>query len=269
MQGRASPKHRGKYQAHPVNNWKGEFSFAAKHGFSSIEFIADFEEFHSNPIFKDGGSNLILEQSLLTGVNVDSICADCFMELPFHSSNTMVVDLAHMFLSRLIDFGGKLTPLILVLPCVDQSRFQNSIEIKQFVQEIRSRVQELKDANIWLSLETDLNAKDFGNLLDLLPDSVGVNYDVGNSASLGFDMDEEFSVYGSRVNDVHLKDRGLNTGSVKFGYGNANFQQLVQKLIEHKYSGPVIMQSYRSDDDGDLLLEQRLYFQNILEQLIN
>ena len=37
----------------------------------------------------------------------------------------------------------------------------------------------------------------------------GVNYDTGNSASLGYDPSEEISVYGHRIINVHIKDRKL------------------------------------------------------------
>ena len=51
----------------------------------------------------------------------------------------------------------------------------------------------------------------------------GINYDIGNSASLGFDPKEEFTSYGKRISNVHIKDRVLNGGPVTLGKGNADF----------------------------------------------
>ena len=47
---------------------------------------------------------------------------------------------------------------------------------------------------------------EFKRLLNLVPvDRVGVNYDIGNSASLGFPSKEEFAAYGDKITDVHIK----------------------------------------------------------------
>ena len=47
---------------------------------------------------------------------------------------------------------------------------------------------------------------------------VKVNYDTGNSASLGYDIKEEFAEYGNLISDIHIKDRLVNAGSVFFWY---------------------------------------------------
>ena len=46
-----------------------------------------------------------------------------------------------------------------------------------------------------------------------------VNYDSGNSASLGYRPRDEFAAYGSRVGSVHLKDRRLGAGTAPLGRG--------------------------------------------------
>ena len=40
------------------------------------------------------------------------------------------------------------------------------------------------------------------------PETVGINYDIGNSAALGFDAGQEIDAYGGRIRNVHVKDRG-------------------------------------------------------------
>ena len=47
--------------------------------------------------------------------------------------------------------------------------------------------------------------------------NVTVNYDTGNSASLGFDPVEEFKSYGHKITDLHIKDRLLGDASVPLG----------------------------------------------------
>jgi len=45
----------------------------------------------------------------------------------------------------------------------------------------------------------------------------GINYDVANSASLGFEIDSEFKNYGKYIYNIHIKDRLKNGKSVRLG----------------------------------------------------
>ena len=84
-----------------------------------------------------------------------------------------------------------------------------------------------------------------------------VNYDIGNSASLGFDPVEELEAYGTKITDIHIKDRICDGGPVVLGTGNADFSIFFKKLKEFNYTGPFIMQAYR-DDEGLAIFKQQL-----------
>ena len=87
--------------------------------------------------------------------------------------------------------------------------------------------------------------------------NITVNYDIGNSAALGFDSDEELATYGDRITDIHIKDRVLGGGPVTLGEGNADFLKFFNKLEEFDYQGPFIMQAYR-DDEGVKIFKRQL-----------
>jgi Sugar phosphate isomerases/epimerases len=72
-----------------------------------------------------------------------------------------------------------------------------------------------------------------------------VNYDSGNSASLGYDPADEFAAYGTRVGSVHIKDRVNGGGTVPLGSGNTNFKSLFECLGELGYSGDFVLQVAR------------------------
>ena len=77
MQGRLSPSINNRIQAFPHNYWKDEFSLARKIGFDLIEWVVDDE---NNPIFYDEQINEILELSKKYDIQINSLCADIFME---------------------------------------------------------------------------------------------------------------------------------------------------------------------------------------------
>ena len=75
---------------------------------------------------------------------------------------------------------------------------------------------------------------------------IRVNYDIGNSASLGFRAREEIAAYGERIGSVHVKDRKFGSGTVPLGTGDADFSAIFQGLAQIEYSGDFTLQVARS-----------------------
>jgi len=258
MQGRLLPKYQGRFQAHPVGYWQEEFPEAAKLGLDCIEFILDFNNAEQNPLLSKEGIKEIQAVTAQTGVKVLSVCADFFMEAPLHSGIEKTAHKSEEILYRLLKAARKLDISDIVIPCVDKSSIQDEKQRHRFQEVISGFVSVAEEYSVNLALETDLNPKQFGDLLSQLHyDCVTVNYDIGNSASLGYDFNEELIVYGDRISDIHIKDRTLNGGSVKLGSGNANTTGFFKLLENYNYQGPFIMQAYR-DDEGVKIFEEQL-----------
>jgi L-ribulose-5-phosphate 3-epimerase UlaE len=257
MQGRLLPKFQGRYQAFPIGNWQDEFKVAKECGLDLIEFILDFNDAEENPLLKSEGIDKIANIVKDTGVSVKTICADYFMEAPLHSSDNKVVEESFKILERLLEAAKVLKITDIVIPCVDQSSLETQEAISRFVKLIKKIIPTIEKENINLSLETDLAPKPFIELLDKLNSkNITVNYDIGNSAALGFNSYEELAAYGDRITDIHIKDRVLGGGPVKLGEGNADFTRFFNELKKFDYQGPFIMQAYRDDEGVDIFKKQ-------------
>ena len=257
MQGRLLPKYKGQYQAHPKNYWEKEFYLAASMGLNLIEFIVDLEDIHENPLMSENGINLIRHTQNSTGVFVESICADCFMASPLHESDSLKAAASLNYLKDLIGFAGKLRINNIVIPCVDQAALRTSEDLSRFSDAIGSVLDSASKNQINLSLETDLNPEKFARFIeDFNSQVITVNYDVGNSASMGYCPKEELLAYGSRISDIHIKDRIKGGGSVMLGSGNADFDLFFDELLRLKYKGPFIMQAYRDDEGLEIFKKQ-------------
>jgi len=160
-------------------------------------------------------------------------------------------------LTKLLYNSAKLGVSDIVIPCVDQSSLNNKVKIDNFLKKMQPSVRVAEALNVNLSLETDLAPKPFAKLLENFnSNKVTVNYDIGNSAALGYDIEEEFAMYGDLITDIHIKDRELMGGSVILGNGNADFDLFFSIIDKHNYSGPYIMQSYRDDEGVDIFKKQ-------------
>jgi len=267
MQGRLLPKYNGMYQAHPLGYWQEEFEIASKIGLETIEFILDFKDLKLNPLMHKKGLYEIQNIIGKSGVQVDSICADYFMEAPFHSSSSSQVNKSIEILDKLIINSSYLGVKNIVIPCVDQSSITTT-QFEYFSKNISNIIKSAEQKKINICLETDLNPDSFLNLLKNLPQEVfKVNYDIGNSASLGYNIKEEFDAYGDRITDIHVKDRTLGGGSVELGNGDADFDQLINLIKEYKFNGVLIMQVYRDDEGVKIFEKQFKFFREKLSKL--
>jgi len=257
MQGRLLPKYKGRYQAHPLGYWQKEFFIAKDLGLDCIEFILDYENAELNPLIKEGGINEIVKVTEQTGVSVKSICADYLMDAPIHSQDIEISNSSQKLLERLLDNTNNLGVENIVIPCVDRSSLSTEKDIKIFIESLSPLVEVAEKYKINLSLETDLNPETFLKLIKSFDSNrVTVNYDIGNSAHLGYDLVEELDHYGEKISDIHIKDRVLHGDSVELGKGNADFQSFFTKLKEFDYKGPFILQAYRDDEGVEIFKKQ-------------
>ena len=248
MQGRLSPPVLGRIQGFPHENWKTEFptAFSAKIGI--MEWTIDSIDFNANPLMNDEGQSEIIKLSQKYKVKIPSVTCDYFMENPPWKPSSVDIesDLLRIF-SGMNSIGSK----ILVIPLVDNSSISNQAN---FEPNFFLKFQNLLRTNcIRIAFEVDLNPELSFDFISLFPkDCYGINYDIGNSASLGFDVSEEIKSYGSRVINVHVKDRILGGSTVRLGSGNADFRKVIHCLRSVNYESNYIMQTARSPEGLDL-----------------
>ena len=248
MQGRLLPPQAGRFQSFPRGDWRNEFTLAASAGLNGIEWIFDAYGEDVNPLANDTGTAEMLSLSQQTGIVVRSLCADYFMDKPFLRTGELerqgLVEKMRWLLSRC-----KLACIRrIVIPFVDDSRIENRDEEGQVISILQSVLPAAEANEIELHLETSLAPEQFADLLGRCDHPlVRVNYDSGNSASLGYAVADEFAAYGSRIGSVHIKDRKLGGGTVPLGTGDADLPALFQNLASMNYKGDYVLQIARSE----------------------
>lgn len=255
MQGRLVAPEAGRFQSFPRAGWRTEFPRAAEAGLDAIEWIYDAFGEDVNPLASDDG---ILEMRRLSerhGVAVVSVCADYFMDCPFlrvgAAELARTVERLQWLLTRCRLAGITRA----VLPFVDQSRIEHDHEVTEVVDILGQVLPEAQRHGVELHLETALSPDGFAALLSRVPHThLKVNYDSGNSASLGYRSDEEFAAYGRRIGSVHIKDRLSGGGTVPLGQGNADLPAVFDGLHELGYQGDYVLQVARGEPDAEVRL---------------
>lgn len=246
MQGRLTPPFEGRIQCFPRQRWRDEFALAALASLDAIEWIYDLHGIDVNPINDDAGLASVAGLAAETGVAVRSICADYFMEMPLIRSSAAEVAERTGVLAWLLGRCQSLGAHRIVLPFVDASRIESGAELKQVADMLTSMLPAVEAAGVELHLETSLPPDRFADLLRRVPHPmIKVNYDSGNSASLGYIPRDEFDAYGDRVGSVHIKDRVLGGGTVPLGTGDADLEGLFDCLAASGYAGDFVLQVAR------------------------
>jgi L-ribulose-5-phosphate 3-epimerase len=266
MQGRLSPRIDGKIQAYPAKTWQKEFELAQEIGYSAIEWIVE-EPMAENALMTDSGLSEITKIIEKTNVNIDYICADIFMQQPFVRVSDSTVEENKKYLNQILLNAKKIGALGVEIPFVDASSIKNGVEEVELVARLQESFDLAGEIGMSISLETDLDANAFKELLERINlDHVKANYDIGNSASLGYDPIVELKAYGHKILNVHVKDRKLKGTTVPLGSGDANIRLVFSKLREIQYSGGITMQAARGENDVLTAKEQLSYTLELLDE---
>jgi hexulose-6-phosphate isomerase len=266
MQGRLSPRIDGKIQAYPASTWQKEFEIAQEIGYSAIEWIVE-KPVETNALMTDSGKAEIKKMIASTGVRIDYVCADIFMQQPLVRMTKDTKSQNKEYLSAILKNAKEVGAIGVEIPFVDNSSIKSENEKLEFIDVMQDAFKLAKDLDLKLSLETDLPPIEFRELLESIDlDHVQANYDIGNSASLGFDPREELEAYGLKILNVHVKDRKLGSTTVPLGTGNANINFVLQKLQEIGYRGGLTMQAARGENDVETAKEQLKYVRTLLNK---
>ena len=256
MQGRLSSMIGNKIQAFPSKNWFKEFKIAKSIGISLMEWTIDQKNLYKNPLLTETGRNKIQLLSKKFDIRIESLTGDCFMQSSFwRFKNYKRQKLQKDFLN-IVKASSQVGIKKIIVPLVDNGSLQNLSQQKIILKFMKNITKIFNKNKQMILFELDMEPKKANNFISKFNSKYfGINYDIGNSASLGFDPKKEFISYGKRIKNVHIKDRVYNGNSVKLGYGNANFEKVFSLFSKIKYRGNYILQTARAKNNRDHVVE--------------
>lgn len=250
MQGRLSPKVDGRIQSFPWQFWRSEFAQAEKLSLGLMEWTLDQDRLYENPLLTDDGQKEILQLCARHAIRIPSLTGDCFMQAPFwKASGEKRIGLEQDFIA-ISNACSVVGISYIVVPLVDNGRLDTRDQEDQLVEFLQMHAVFFAENHLKIVFESDFCPAELARFIGRLdPVIFGINYDIGNSAALGFDSAEEFADYGHRISNVHIKDRLLGGATVALGSGNVNFEYVFKELGRIHYRGNFILQTARADDD--------------------
>ena len=251
MQGRLSALVDGKKQAVPWDERREEFPRAKELGLTRMEWTIDQDRLRENPLMTEDGQQAILALSGEHGVRIPSLTGDCFMQAPFWKVDAVVRDVLVADLDHLLGACSRHGIEFVVIPLVDNGKIERDSEGDTLKRVLLARQDLLPQHKVKIVFESDLPPRELARFMAAFPaEMFGINYDSGNSASLGYDSDEEIEAYAPRILNVHIKDRIRGGTTVPLGTGNADLARTIRLIERSGYRGQYILQTARAAD-GD------------------
>lgn len=251
MQGRLSPLIDGRIQCFPWPYWREEFPQAQRLGIRLMEWTLDQDRLYENPLLTVQGQAEIRALCGKHELAIPSLTGDCFMQAPFWKAAGAERSALERDFLAVAKACAAVGITMMVVPLVDNGRLENAEQEDILIAFLQGQAGFLAEHRLQVVFESDFAPAELARFIARLdPALFGINYDIGNSAALGFDPAAEIAAYGARIVNVHVKDRVLCGTTVPLETGNADFEMVFAQLARIGYRGNCIMQTARATD-GD------------------
>ncbi len=251
MQGRLSPPVDGKIQAFPWHHWGAEFPAAEQLELGLIEWTLDHDRLAQNPIMTPAGRAEICALASRHGLKICALTGDLFMQAPFWKAQGSAREQLLADLDAVLAACADLAIEVIVVPLVDNGSLNNDRQSAVLIDALLPRADAIRAWGLKIAFESDFAPDRLAGFIARLPaDAFAINYDIGNSAALGYDCGTEIGVYAPRIAHVHVKDRVRGGTTVPLGAGAAEIGRAIRLIEQSGYRGNYVLQTARAAD-GD------------------
>ncbi len=271
VQGRTLPQIDEYLQSFP-SNWMDEFPLIEQLGFNGIEWIYDKKSEDSNPILNSNEYSKIQSLSKKYNVSLENIVFDWFIAHPLLKKDSISLQTKINKLTDLLDYSVKIGFKRIIFPLLEGNAIHDSNEMELFLKIFSDDVLSTLNLNkLEIHFETSMSPNDEFNFISKLNNpQTKICFDMGNSASLGFDCTEVLNKIHPFLGSVHIKDRLKNGGTVPLGDGSVDFLTIFSILNKIKFSGPISFQAYRDKNSNNIELLKRylMFINNIIGMVV-
>jgi L-ribulose-5-phosphate 3-epimerase len=260
IQGRLSPRPPGKLQEFPWHGYRAEFTAAARLGFHSIEWIFEAPRFEENPIWTLAGREEIRQLIAESGVRVQSVCADYFMQRKLAGEQPAELTRNRDVLAQLIVAAHAIGADRILIPLLETSAIATPQLEREVVASLRAAAPLAEQHGVTLGLEMEIAGAEYARIVrSVASPRVRAYYDTGNCTAAGVDIARDILAVLPVLHAVHVKDRVRGGGSKPLGTGDANFSGFFPALLKAGFRGDFVLQHY-FDDQPELEAERALSF---------
>jgi hexulose-6-phosphate isomerase len=237
LQGRLSEPIDKKMQEFPSNTWKNEFENLTDVGLSGIEWLITVNYNLNNPLFN--------EPNLPS--NILSVCVDTMVNTSFYKNEFMNQNLVPV-LNKMVELNLNK----IIIPLLEDSSVEDNYIRHEFLKNIIPLSIKYPKINFCFEFEC---VKEIVMEVVNTRNNFFITYDTGNFTSTykeKIDHKELINYFGSKIKNVHFKDRTYNGETRHFGLGNTDFKTILDSLKHINYTDNIILQLARGVNGDEI-----------------
>jgi L-ribulose-5-phosphate 3-epimerase len=235
--------------------------FAKEMGFGGVQVsLGDLEQ--DLPLFSAERQTRFQQALTETGLQVCAFGLPLLNEFPLGDFSE-----ARNWASKTIEIAQKWQVSTIMLPFFHHGDLLHNPSRQQgMIPPLRKLAKQAESAGIQLALESWLSAKDHITLIESVESpAIGVWYDVGNAAQMGYPIAEEIKLLGKEnmLFGVHLKEN-----NTLLGKGNIDFTSVIESLDQTNYEGWLVVEGSlpANADLRESCLQNIAFCQTLLER---
>jgi len=245
--------------------WEDALKAAAEIGFDGVEL--DIDTNYKESLLWTDGPEAVARLAAAVGGKVLSFCAGvCWTVSPASPDESVRAEI-NTLLTDLIGYTADLGATVILVPVTpggDDVTYQDGTA--RWIEEIGKLAPIAAAAGVVLALENvgrgyGKSAQELSCIVDAIG-SPGVQtyYDIGNATAFENDPVEEIGLLGSRIADVHIKDR---PGEL-LGEGVVKIPESVEALKAIGYNGDLVLETPPTDDPRAAAAHNLKYLQELI-----
>jgi len=229
--------------------WDIYYDIAQRLGFDGIE-LGVGERYEETQLWDKTGRCRLLGLSRQYGIATSSLCLHSYWHYSFADPDPSVRRRARRIAEEAAQFAAELGANHILIPLTCPQNVDKETALARWLEGIGSCAQAAETAGVFFCLENV--GKSFADapeqiieIVDTIHSpAVKVYYDPGNAVSSGFDPVQGVALYGQRIGQIHVKERG----GKYLGEGRVPWREIIAALRQVGYDGWLILETNPTED---------------------
>jgi L-ribulose-5-phosphate 3-epimerase len=211
-----------------------------------------------------GARQAIKREARRTGVEAASICLHLlnYDEHSPASTTTEHREAGREIVGNAVEACAAIGASIMLVPFFGTAALKSKEQTRLLIDEMKGLSPMAEERGVCLALETSMEAPELVQVVESIDsDCVQVYFDMGNTASRGYDVVQEIMVLGRLIVQVHVKDHPSKT----LGEGGMDLDGVVAALEETGFDGYLVLETPALDDSVEAASSNLAYLRRVVE----
>ena len=241
------------------------FPKAKELGFHGVELGIGLD-YREDPLWTGDGyiRQAIKEEARLTGVEAASICLHL---LNYDENSPASINAEHRetgreIIQNAVEACADIGASVILVPFFGTATLKTQEQTRLLIDEIIELSPTAEDRGVCLALETSMEAPELVQVVESIgSECVQVYFDIGNTASMGYDVVQEITTLGELIVQVHVKDHPSRI----LGEGEIDFGGVIAALEKTGFDGYLVLETPSLDDSVGSASNNLAYLRRVVE----